>query len=103
MSRPEDVNVNVIHTSPSFLVKKANNDHRLVTSFVELNKFIHPLPSKMSTTRDVIRDLGKWKYIIKSDLKSAYFQIRVTKESQKWLGTKSHIRGCMYTTVHPWD
>ena len=93
MSRPEDLNVTVQHTSPSFLVKKANNEFRLVTSFVELNKFILPLPSKMSTTSDVIRDLGKWKYIIKSDLKSAYFQIPVTRESQKWLGTNSPFKG----------
>ena len=93
LSQPEDVNVEVIHTSPSFLVKKSNGSHRLVTSFVELNKFIRPLPTKLSTTRDVMTALGKWKYIIKTDLKSAYFQMRMTNESQKWLGTVSPFKG----------
>ena len=37
--RPEAVNVTVAHTSPSFLVKKPSGGHRLVTSFVELNKY----------------------------------------------------------------
>ena len=36
LSRPEDVNATVVHTSPSFLVKKPNGSHRLVTCFVEL-------------------------------------------------------------------
>ena len=87
--RPEDNNIKVIHTSPSFLVKKPNL-YRLVTSFVELNKFIHPLPSKLCTsyvqplmfllhlictTTDVLTALGRWKYIIKTDLKSSYLQI----------------------------
>ena len=89
LCRPEDIGITVIHTSPSFLVKKPNNDYRLVTSFVELNKFIHPLPTKMSTTKDVLTDLGKWKYIIKTDLKSTYFQIKMDRDSQKWLGTNS--------------
>ena len=77
-SRPEDVNATVVHTSPSFLVKKPNGSHRLVTSFVELNKYICPLPSKLNTTADVLTALGRWKYIIKTDLKSSYFQMKMT-------------------------
>ena len=89
LSRLEDVDVTVVHTSPSFLVKKSNGSHRPVKSFVELNKYICPLPSKIGTTTDVITALGRWKYIIKTDLKSSYFQMQVTPCSQKWLGTIS--------------
>ena len=63
LRRPEDLGIEVVHTSPSFLVKKSNGSYRLVTSFVELNKFIHPLPSKLSTTRDVLTSLGRWKFL----------------------------------------
>ena len=69
LSRPQDVNVNVIHTSPSFLVKKPDGSHRLVTSFVELDKYVRTFPTKMTTTNDVITGMGKWKYIVKTDLK----------------------------------
>ena len=100
--RPEDNNIKVIHTSPSFLVKKSNNSYRLVTSFVELNKFIHPLPSKLCTTTDVLTALGRWKYIIKTDLKSSYFQIQMDQVSQKWLGTNSPLRVCTFIAVLQW-
>ena len=93
LSRPEDVNVTVVHTSPSFLVKKPDGSHRLVTSFVELNKYICTLPSKLDTTEDVLTVLGRWKYIIKTNLKSAYFQMKMTPNLQKWLGTISPYRG----------
>ena len=101
LSRPEEVNVDVIHTSPSFLVKKSDSGHRMVTSFVELNKYLRPLPTTMTTTEDVITGMGKWKFIIKTDLKSAYFQIPVKKESQKWLGTISPFKGMYVYNVAP--
>ena len=72
IARPEDLGITVLHSSPSFLVKKKKDGHRLVTSFVELSKYIRPLPTKMPTTDEVSRSLSKWKYIITSDLKSAF-------------------------------
>ena len=48
LARPEDLGVTVVHTSPSFLVKKPKGRHLLVTSFVELNKFIKPLPTRLT-------------------------------------------------------
>ena len=52
--RAEDHGIQVKHSSPSILVKKAEDtSQRLVTSFTELNKFIRPLPTKMCTTSDV--------------------------------------------------
>ena len=101
LSRPEDVNVKVVHTSPSFLVKKGDGSYRLVTSFVELNKYIQPMPAKLSTTNDVLTALGRWKYIIKTDLKSAYFQMRMEDSSKKWLGTNSPFKGMYVYNVGP--
>ena len=51
---------------------------------------MRPYPSKLSTTKDVLTSISKWKHIIKTDLKSAYFQI---PESRKWLGTNSPFEG----------
>ena len=93
LSRPEDEDITVVHTSPSFLVKKSSDSYRLATSFVELNKFIRPMPARLSTTNDVLTALGRWNYLIKTDLKSAYFQIRMDRNSKKWLGTNSPFKG----------
>ena len=93
LARPEDLGISVVHTSPSFLVKKPKGGHRLVTSFVELNKFIKPLPTKLTSTDETLRITAQWKYIIVSDLKSAFFQIEVKEESIKWLGTVSPYKG----------
>ena len=54
---------------------------RLVTSFVELNEFIKPLPSRLTPTDEAFRKTTKWKNIIVSDMKSAFFQIEAKKDS----------------------
>ena len=48
LAKPEDLGVTVVHTSLSFLVKKPNGEHRPVTSFNELNRFIKPLPTRLT-------------------------------------------------------
>ena len=45
--------------------------------------------------------MGKWKYIVKTDLKSAYFQIPIKKDSQQWLGTISPYKGMFVYNVAP--
>ena len=52
--RPEDLGIEVVHTSSSFLVKKSNGLYRRVTRFAESNKFILPLPSKLSSTHKML-------------------------------------------------
>ena len=69
----------MFHTSPSFLVKKTKGGHRLVTSFVELNKFIKPLPNRLTLPNEVLRRTAKWKYIIVSDLKNVFSLIESKK------------------------
>ena len=77
----------MVHTSPSFLVKKSKGGHHLVTSFVELNKFIKPLSTRLTPPDEALRITANWNYIIVSDLKSAFFQIKAEKDSIKWLRT----------------
>ena len=89
LKRPEEVGVDVVHTSPSFLAKNPDGSHRMVTSFTELNKYIHTLPTKLSTSKEVFSAISRWKYIIKTDLKSAYYQMKIADGAQKWLGTVS--------------
>ena len=94
LKRPQEVGVTVTHTSPSFLVKNpSKGTHRLVTSFVELNKYIKLLPTKLSTTQEVFTAIAKWKYLIKTDLKSAYYQMKIADGAQRWLGTVSPYKG----------
>ena len=83
----------MVHTSPSFLVKKPKAGHRLVISFVELNKFTKPSPTRLTHPNEALRVTAKWKYIIVSDLKSLFFQIEATKDSIKWFGTVSPYKG----------
>ena len=83
----------VFHTSPSFLARNPDGTHRLVTNFTELNKFIHTLPTKISTSKEVFTAVSKWKYLIKTDLKSACHQKKIADGAQKWFGTVSSFKG----------
>ena len=90
--RPEDVNVNVEYVNPSFLIKKKNG-YRLVTSFGEVAKHSKPSPSLMPDVDSTLRQIGQWKYIIKTDLTKSYFQIPLSHSSQKYCGIVTPFRG----------
>ena len=47
--------------------------------------------------------LGKWKYLVKTDIKSAYFQIKMYRDSQQWLGTNSTYKGLYVYNRAPMD
>ncbi len=91
--RPEDIGVVIEHVSPSFLVKKRGPGHRLVTAFTSLGQFCKTLPVTMSTVDSVLRTLGKWKYLITTDLRDAFYQIPLEHDSIKWCGTVTPYRG----------
>ena len=91
--RPEDYGVVVEHVSPSFLVKKPSGGYRLVTAFTALSGFTKTLPTLMPTVEDMLRTISEWKYLISSDLKDAFYQIPMAKESMKWCGTVTPFRG----------
>ncbi len=91
--RPEDYGVTVEHVSPSFLVKKPSPGFRLVTAFTSLGEFTKTLPTIMPTVEVMFRTISEWKFLIKTDLKDAFYQIPLAKESMRWCGTVTPFRG----------
>ena len=91
--RPEDIGVNVEYLNPSFLVKKSNGSFRLVTAFSDVGRYSKPQPSLLPDVDSIIRTIAQWKYIIVSDLTSAFYQIPLAKESMKYCGVATPFRG----------
>jgi hypothetical protein len=77
-ARPEAVGVIVEHVSPSFLVRKSSGGHRLVTALGEYSK---TLPTLMPTVENTLLIISSWKYLIVTDLRDAFYQIPLAKES----------------------
>ena len=50
-------------------------------------------PSKVTKCNDILRQMGSYKYIIKTDLTSSFFQLKVSKESMPYLGTITPFKG----------
>ena len=93
-ARPEDANVVVEHVSPSFLVKKSSGiGHRLVTAFAAIGEYCKTLPTIMPTVDSTLRVIGSWNYIIKTDLRDAFYQIPLEESSRKWCATPTPFRG----------
>ena len=91
--KPEDAGITVEYLNPSFLVKKPSGKKRLVTAFAEVGQYAKPQPALMTDTNQVLRAIGNWKWIIKSDLTSAYWQIPLVKESMKYCGIVTPFKG----------
>ena len=91
--RPEDVGVTVEYLNPSFLVKKPNGGYRLVTAFSDVGRYSKPQPSLMPDVDSTLRTIGCWRYILKSDLTSAFYQIPLAKASMKYCGVATPYRG----------
>ena len=92
-ARPEDVDVVVEHVGPSFLVKKSSGGHRLVTAFSSVGEYCKTLPTIMPTVESTLRVISGWKYLIKTDLRDAFYQIPLDRESRKWCATPTPFRG----------
>ena len=73
LARPEDINISVEYVSPSFLVKKSDGSHRLVTAFNELGEHARPQPTSMPNVEEVLRHIAQYKVMIKADLTTAYY------------------------------
>ena len=91
--RPEDVDVAVEYVNPSFLVKKSSGGFRLVTAFADVGRYSKPQPSLMPDVDSTLRQIAQWKYIITTDLTSAFYQIPVSKDSMKYCGVVTPFRG----------
>ena len=90
---PDEVGVIAEYLNPSFLIKKPSGSFRLVTSFGEVAKYAKPQPALMPDVNDTLRLIGTWKYIVKTDLSSAYYQIPLSKDSMKFCGVCTPFKG----------
>lgn len=95
LAKPESIGIVVEYLNPSFLVKKPNRENafRFVTAFTEVGKYCKPQPSLMPNVDSTLRSIARWKYIIKTDLTSAFYQIPLAKESMKYCGVVSPFKG----------
>lgn len=91
--RPEEVDVSIEYLNPSFLVKKANGGHRLVTAFSEVGRYSKPQPSLMPDIDSTLRQIAKWKYVITTDLTNAFYQIPLSHDSMKYCGVATPFKG----------
>ena len=93
-AKPEQMDTTVEYINPTFLVKDPKRDKfRLVTAFSEVGSYCKPQPSLLPDVDSTLRSIGQWKYIIKSDLTSAYFQIPLQKDSMKYCGIATPFKG----------
>ena len=93
LADPESLGISVTHTSPSFLIKKADGGHRLVTNFNLMASYAKRSPSKPSSTDDILRFLSRHKYIIKTDMTKQFFQLLMKKSCLKYLGVLTPHKG----------
>ena len=91
--RPEDIGITVEYLNPSFLVKKPSGGFRLVTAFTDVGCYSKPQPSLMPDVDSTLRTIAPWKYIIKSDLTRAFYQIPLSKASMKYCGVATPFCG----------
>ena len=90
---PEDVGIIPQHVSPSFLVNKSNGMKRYVTAFNDIAKYCRLPPSKITKCDDVLRQIGSFNYIVKTDLTKSFFQLKMSKDSMAYLGTITPFKG----------
>ena len=91
--RPENLDITVEYLNPSFLVKKPPGGHRLVTAFADVARYSKPQPSVMPDVDTTLRTIAPWRYMIKTDLTRAFYQIPLSKSSLKYCGVATPFRG----------
>jgi hypothetical protein len=84
--------LSVEYINPSFLAKKPSGGYRLVTAFADVDRYSKPQPSLMPDVDSILRSVTQWKYVIKSDLTSAFYQIPLAKESMKYCGVATPFK-----------
>ena len=90
---PESVGSYAEYVNPSFLLKKPDNSYRLVTSFGEVASHNKPTPTLTPNTDKILNHFGTWKYIIKTDMRKAYFQIPLHPDSRRFCAVVTPYKG----------
>lgn len=97
-SRPQDIGVTVENVNNSFLVKKTVGK-RLVTDHKAIASYCRPTPSLLPDVETTLRRIMAYKDIIKSDMSESYNQIKVKRESKKYLGVHTPYKGLLVYNV----
>lgn len=97
-ARPEQVGVSVEYINPSFLVNKPSGGTRLVTAFSDVGRYSKPQPCSLPDVDSTLRTISQWKYLIVTDLKDAYYQIPLDKQSMKYCGVTTPFKGTFVYT-----
>ena len=85
--RSEDLGITVEYLNPSFLVKKPSGGDRLVTAFADVARYSTPQPSLMPDVNTTLRTIRTpWRYLIKTNLTQAFYQIPLSQSSLKYCG-----------------
>ena len=92
-AKPEEIGVVAEYMNLSFLTQKPSGGYRLVTAFSEIGEYSKPQPSIMPNIDDTLRTIGQWKFLIKTDLQKAYYQIPLSKESMHYCGVATPYKG----------
>ena len=101
---PQEVDVQVKFISNVFLQKKGRASHkdlaecendelRFLCDFTQLNSYIHPTPSKVSTPQEIWSFVAENPYIIVADMYNSYFQMHMDKRDYPYLGIMSPYKG----------
>ncbi len=93
LEKPENLGIAVEYSSPSFLVKKPDGTHRLVTAFNTIGTYARPLPSQSTSVDKVLAFLAGFNFIIKTDMTKQFHQLPMDKPSIKYLGTLTPYKG----------
>ena len=56
-------------------------------------KYAKPQPALMPDINETLRLIATWKYIVKTDLSSAYYQMPLSRESYKFCGVCTPFKG----------
>ncbi len=92
-AKPESLGISVKYLNLSFLVRKPSGGARLVTSFGEVARHCKPQPSLMPSVENALRDIARWRFMIQTDLRQAFFQIPLAKSSMKYCGVTTPFKG----------
>ena len=80
------------YVSPIFVTPKFDGGYRLILNLKDLNTFVHYEHFKMDSIKTVLNLVTLLCYMCKVDLKDAYYSVKMTESSQRflkfvWLGT----------------
>ena len=64
-----------------------------MTSFAEVAQYSKPQPSLMPNVDSVLHEIGKWKYIVITDLLKSFYQIPLANSSMKYCGVATPFKG----------